>query len=70
MEFWKRQAMDSAGFNRKYSLVSSSAVQAAARKLMKLDLLTEEDNIYFIPDILFRMYLQRLKNTNIIFIPS
>ncbi len=46
------------------------AVQAAARKLMKLDLLTEEDNIYFIPDILFRMYLQRLKNTNIIFIPS
>ena len=53
-----------------YSLVSSSAVQAAVRKLMELDLLTEEDNIYFIPDILFRMYLQRLKNTNIIFIPS
>ena len=56
----------SAGFIRKYSLVSISAVQAAARKLMELDLLTEEDNIYFIPD----MYLQRLKNTNIIFIPS
>lgn len=37
---------------------------------MELDLLTEEDNIYFIPDILFRMYLQRLKNMNIIFIPS
>ena len=41
----------SAGFIRKYSLVSSSAVQAAARKLMELDLLTEEDNIYFIPDV-------------------
>ena len=66
----KAEKIMSAGFIRKYSLVSSSAVQAAARKLMKLDLLTEEDNIYFIPDILFRMYLQRLKNTNIIFIPS
>ena len=66
----ERQKIMSAGFIRKYSLVSSSAVQAAARKLMELDLLTEEDNIYFIPDILFRMYLQWLKNTNIIFIPS
>ncbi|MDB9051668.1 hypothetical protein [Parabacteroides distasonis] len=66
----KAEKIMSAGFIRKYSLVSSSAVQAAARKLMELDLLTEEDNIYFIPDILFRMYLQRLKNTNIIFIPS
>ena len=60
----------SAGFIRKYSLASSSAVQAAARKLIELDLLTEEDTIYFIPDILFRMSLQRLKNTNIIFVPS
>ena len=66
----KAEKIMSAGFIRKYSLVSSSAVQAAARKLMELDLLTEEDNIYFIPDILFRMYLQRLKNMNIIFIPS
>ena len=66
----KAEKIMSAGFIRKYSLASSSAVQAAARKLMELDLLTEEDTIYFIPDILFRMYLQRLKNTNIIFVPS
>lgn len=64
----KAEKIMSAGFIRKYSLVSSSAVQAAARKLIELDLLTEEDNVYFIPDVLFRMYLQRLKNTNLIFI--
>ena len=53
-----------AGFIRKYSLASSSAVQAASRKLMELDLLTVEDGDYYIPDILFRMYLQRLRDSN------
>lgn len=52
----------SAAFLRKYALVSSSAVQAACRKLMELDLLTTDGNTYFIPDVLLRMYLQRLKN--------
>ncbi len=66
----KAEKIMSAGFIRKYSLVSSSAVQAAVRKLMELDLLTGEDTVYFIPDILFSMYLQRLKNSNIIFVPS
>lgn len=64
----KARKIMSAGFIRKYSLVSSSAVQAAVRKLMELDLLTVEDDTYFIPDILFRIYLQRLRDSNITFI--
>lgn len=57
-----------AAFLRKYSLVSSSAVQAAARKLIELDLLSVEDGFYFIPDMQFRMYLRRLKDKNIRFL--
>ncbi len=54
----------SAAFLRRYSQASASAVQAAARKLMESDLLAIENGTYFIPDILFRMYLLRLKNSN------
>lgn len=64
----KAEKILSAAFIRKYSLVSSSAVQAASRKLLELDLLTVEDNIYYIPDNLLRMYLQRLKDGNLAFI--
>lgn len=58
----------SAAFLRRYSLVSSSAVQAAVRKLTELDLLSVEDGFYFIPDMQFRMYLRRLKDRNIRFL--
>lgn len=51
----------SAAFIRRYALTSSSAVQAATRKLMELDLLTQENGEYYIPDILLRMYLRQLK---------
>lgn len=64
----KAQKIMSIGFIRKYSLASSSAVQAASRKLMELDLLTVEDNIYSIPDILFRMFLRRLRENDVVFI--
>lgn len=63
----KAQKIMSTGFIRKYSLVSSSAIQAASRKLMEMDLLTVEENIYYIPDILFRMYIQKLKESNLVF---
>ena len=49
-----------ADFIRRYSLASSSAVQAAAAKLRKMDLLTVRDGAYLIPDIMLRMYLQRI----------
>ena len=58
----------SVDFIRKYSLASSSAVQAASRKLMELDLLTVEGNVYSIPDMLLRMYLQKLRENSIVFI--
>lgn len=62
-----RQIMSTA-FIRKYALTSSSAVQAACRKLMESDLLTVENGTYHIPDVLFRMYLQRLRNGQINFL--
>lgn len=58
----------SAAFIRKYALSSSSAVQAACRKLMEADLITVENSIYYVPDILFRMYLLRLKNEHVTFL--
>jgi AAA+ ATPase superfamily predicted ATPase len=58
----------SADFIKKHSLSSSSAVQAAARKLMEIDLLTVEAGVYFIPDVLFRMYLQRMMKSDYSFI--
>ncbi|MDR0973445.1 MAG: ATPase [Prevotellaceae bacterium] len=64
----KAQKLMSAGFIRQHSLASSSAVQAAVRKLMELDLLIVEDSVYYIPDILFRMYLQRLRNKDVTFV--
>lgn len=65
----KAQKIMSASFIRKYALTSSSAVQAASRKLMELDLLTMKGSSYYIPDILFRMYLQRLRESDILFLP-
>lgn len=60
----KAEKIMSAAFVRKYSLLSASSVQAALKKLMELDLLTVENGLYYIPDILFRMYLLRLKDRN------
>lgn len=40
----------------------------ASRKLMEQDLLTVEDNIYSIPDILFRMFLRRRRENDMVFI--
>lgn len=58
----------SSAFLRRHALASASAVQSAAKKLMELDLLTVEDGVYRIPDVMFRMYLQRLTQPDIIFL--
>ena len=58
----KAEKIMSAEFIRKYSLASSSAVQTAAAKLKKMDLLASVDGVYYIPDIMLRLYLQRLLN--------
>ena len=57
-------------FIRKYALVSSSAVQTAAAKLRKMELITFNDGKYFIPDIMFRIYLQRLVNPAKVFLQT
>ncbi len=63
----KAEKIMSNAFIRRYSLPSSSSIQSAVRKLMELDMLTVENGIYYIPDILFRMYLLRLKESKIYF---
>lgn len=57
----KAQQIMGTKFIKRYALTSSSAVQAAARKLIELDLLTVSDGVYSVPNILFRLYLQRIK---------
>lgn len=51
----------SAAFIKSHSLTSASAVQAATRKLLETDLLTFEDDTYYVPDILLRIYLRKLQ---------
>lgn len=47
-------------FIRKHSLTSASSVQNALQKLMELDLVGLEDGTYYIPDILMRMYINKI----------
>ena len=47
-------------FIRRHSLASASAVQATIRKLLEMDLITLNEGKYSVPDVVFRMYLQRL----------
>lgn len=51
----------SAAFIRNHSLPSASAVQAATRKLLEMDLLSMENEVYYVPDILLRLYLRKLQ---------
>ena len=64
----KAEKIMSSAFIRKYSLLSASSVQAAVRKLMEYDLLTVGNGTYCISDVLFRMYLIRLRDKNIEFV--
>ena len=64
----KAEKIMSSAFIRKYSLLSASSVQAAVRKLMEYDLLTVDNGTYCISDVLFRMYLVRLRDKNIEFV--
>ncbi len=47
-------------FIRRHSLVSASAVQSALKKLLEMDLVTQNEGKYSVPDVIFRMYLQRI----------
>lgn len=62
------QRIMSTSFIKRYALTSASAVQAAVRKLSELDLLTITDGTYTVTDVLFRMYLLRLRNDSLVFL--
>ena len=50
----------SAEFIKRYSLASSSSVQAATKKLLDRDLITETDKSYSLTDRLFAMWIKRI----------
>lgn len=50
----------SANFMKRYALTSSSSVQAAMRKLLDKDLVTENNKVYTVTDKLFAMWLNRI----------
>lgn len=56
----KAEKILSSGFIKKHSLVSSSAVQSAANKLLETDFITFDDGYYSVPDVFFRNYLVRI----------
>lgn len=47
-------------FIKRYSLASSSSVQAATRKLLDRDLITETNKVYSITDKLFAMWINQI----------
>lgn len=51
-------------FIKRYSLASSSSVQAATKKLLDRDLITETDKIYSVTDKLFAMWINRVYGDN------
>lgn len=51
----------SATFIKGHSLTSASAVQAAVRKLLDTDMLTLENDTYYVPDALLQIYLRKLQ---------
>ena len=53
----RAQKVMSAAFIRKYALASASSVQAAVKKLLEEGIISVEDNVYFIQDIYFRLFI-------------
>ena len=50
----------SVDFVRRHSLLSASSVQAAARKLLERDVVTEINRVYSVTDKLFAMWIRRV----------
>ena len=61
----KASKIMSTAFIKSHSLTSASAVQAATRKLLEADLLTFENDMYYVPDILLRIYLRKLQGIQV-----
>lgn len=57
---YRAQRILSAAFIKNNSLASASAVQAAARKLLEEGFITVEQNEYYVQDVFFKLYLNRI----------
>lgn len=54
------QRVMSVAFVKKYALESPSVVQTALKKLSEYDLITMQNGEYYVSDVLFRLFLQRM----------
>lgn len=54
----------SVGFIKRHSLVSASSIQAATKKLLEKDIITEVNKVYSVTDKLFAMWINRLYGEN------
>lgn len=50
----------SAAFLKKYALASSSIMQTAVKRLVESEIITQMNGEYYVSDILFKIFLQRL----------
>lgn len=50
----------SAGFIKRHSLASASSIQAAVKKLLEKDVITEVNKVYSVTDKLFAMWINRV----------
>lgn len=50
----------SASFIKRHSLASASSIQAATKKLLEKDIITEVNKVYSVTDKLFAMWINRL----------
>ena len=55
----KAEQILSGEFIKRYSLSSASSVQAATKKLLDRDLISEQSKIYYLTDKLFEMWINK-----------
>ncbi len=58
----KAEQILSATFIKKYSLTTPSSIQAAMKKLLERDLITEQNKVYSLTDKLFEMWMNKYQD--------
>ncbi|MFR9649782.1 MAG: ATP-binding protein [Rikenellaceae bacterium] len=58
----KAEQILSSTFIKRYSLTTTSSIQAATKKLLSRELITEQNKIYSLTDKLFEMWINRVNN--------
>lgn len=59
----KAEQILSSTFIKRYSLTTTSSIQAATKKLLSRELITEQNKIYSLTDKLFEMWINRVNNS-------